>query len=149
MKKTIKAGLPMLFCLLITALMIYFKWAAQDTTSLPGLPKLHTNSIFEILQNNTDLAIVSLIGSIPIFYISMFFLTPTLLSRRSYSTFALYVAVLTAYYYAVILITDFIFPMYYFFGTPYAIKVLIPIILISGFGGSLFAWSEKHHAKNV
>ena len=33
--------------------------------------------------------------------------------------------------------------MYYFFGVPYAIKVLAPIVLLSGLGGTLFAYMEE------
>jgi len=133
----------------ITFLILYFKWAGQETTSLPGLPTPGSDSIVEIIHNNTDLIIVSFIGSIPIFYLSLLFLTPTLLFNGSYTKIALYVASLAAHYYAVILITGFIFPMYYFFGTPYAAKVLVPVILISGIGGSLFAFIDKLYKKEL
>lgn len=143
MKNFHKAALHILFWITIPLLIFYFKWAAQDTTSLPGLPATESESIFEIIYYNTDVAIVSLIGSIPIFYLSLLFLTPKLLFKRSYMKMALYVASLTAYFFAVILITDFVFPMYYFFGTPYAIKVLAPIVLLSALGGTLFAYMEN------
>ena len=148
-KKFNKAVLHILFWITIPLFVFYFKWAAQETTSLPGIPSTESESIFEIIYYNTDVAIVSLIGSIPIFYLSLFFLTPKLLFKRSYMKIALYVASLTAYFFAVILITDFVFPMYYFFGTPYAIKVLVPIVLLSGLGGTLFAFAEKLQDKNL
>ena len=149
MKKFNKTGLHILYLITITLLIFFFKWAGQDTTSLPGLPIPESESFFEIIHNNTDLTIVSLIGSIPIFYLSLFFLTPKLLFKRSYTRITLFVVSLTAYYFAVIVITDFVFPMYYFFGTPYAIKVLVPIVLISGLGGTLFAFEEKLQVKKV
>ena len=149
MKKFNKAVLQILYLITITLLIFFFKWAGQDTSSLPGLPSAESESFFEIIQNNTDLIIVTLLGSIPIFYVSLFFLTPKLLFKRSYTKIALYVASITAYYFAVILITDFVFPMYYFFGTPYAIKVLVPIVLISGFGGTLFAFVKNLQEKKV
>jgi hypothetical protein len=149
MKKFNKAALYILYLITITLLIFFFKWAGQDTTSLPGLPVPESESFFEIINNNTDVAIVSLIGSIPIFYLSLFFLTPKLLFKKSYTKIALYVASLTAYIFAVILITDFVFPMYYFFGTPYAIKVLVPIVLISGLGGTLFAFAKTSREKIV
>jgi hypothetical protein len=143
MKKFNKAGLHILFCISIPLLIFYFKLAAQDTTSLPGLPVTESDSIFEIISNSPDVIIVSIIGSIPIFYTSLFFLTPKLLFKISNTKIVLYVTSLIAYYFVVILITDFVFPMYYFFGTPYAIKVLAPIILLSALGGTLFAYMEE------
>jgi hypothetical protein len=62
---------------------------------------------------------------------------------------ALYVASLIAYFYAIILVTDLVFPMYYFFGTPYSIKVLAPIVLLSALGGTLFAFIEKLQEKSL
>ena len=147
MKKFNKAGLQILYMITISLLIFFFKWAGQETTTLPGLPIPESDSFFEIIYNNTDVAIISLIGSIPIFYLSLFILTPKLLFKGSYMKIALYVASLTAYYFVVILITDFIFPMYYFFGTPYAIKVLAPIVLLSALGGTLFAFMKKLQEK--
>ena len=144
-----KVGINILFWISIPLLIYYFKWAAQDTTSLPGLPIPESESIFEIIHNHTDVAIVSLIGSIPIYYLSLLFLTPKLLFKRSYIKNALYVFSLIAYYFAVFLITYFVFPMYYFFGTPYAIKVLVPIVLLSALGGTLFAFWENHQEKRL
>ena len=83
MKKFNKAGLHILFCISIPLLIFYFKLAAQDTTSLPGLPVTESDSIFEIISNSPDVIIVSIIGSIPIFYTSLFFLTPKLLFKIS------------------------------------------------------------------
>jgi len=143
MKALNKAGLFILFWITIPLLIFYFKWAAQDTTSLPGLPISESESFFEIVQNNYDVIIVSLIGSIPIFYMSLFFLTPKLLFKRSNIKIALYVTSLITYFFAIILITDFVFPMYYFFGTPYIIKILAPLVLLSGLGGTLFAYMEN------
>lgn len=74
---------------------------------------------------------------------SLFFLTPKLLFKRSYIKIFLYVASLIAYFFAVILVTEVVFPMYYFFGIPYAIKILVPIVLISGLCGTLFAFMKK------
>jgi hypothetical protein len=149
MKMFKKAGLHILYLTAITLLILYFKWAGQETTTLPGLPIPESDSLVEIIHDNTDLIIISFIGSIPIFYLSLLYLTPTLLFKRSYTRFALYVASLAAYYFAVILIIGFIFPMYYFFGTPYAIKILIPVILISGIGGTVFAFADKYYEKDL
>jgi len=149
MKNFNKISLHILFWITIPLLIVYFKWAAQDTTSLPGLPAPESESIFKIIYYNTDVAIVSLIGSIPIFYLSLFLLTPKLLFKKSYMKIALYVASLIAYFYAIILVTDLVFPMYYFFGTPYAIKVLAPIVLLSALGGTLFAFIGKLQEKSL
>jgi hypothetical protein len=149
MKELKKIGLHVLSGLTIPLLIFYFKWAAQDTTSLPGLPMPESESFFEIVQYNYDVIIVSLLGSIPIFYMSLFFLTPKLLFKRSYIKIALYVASLIAHFFAVVLVTEFVFPMYYFFGTPYAIKVLGPIVLISGLCGTLFAFIGKLQEKSL
>ncbi len=149
MKKFNKAGLHILYLITIVLLILFFKWAGQDTTSLPGIPAPESESFIEIIHNNIDLIIVSLIGSIPIFFLSLFFLTPRLLFKRSSTKIALYVASLIAYFFVVIFIADFIFPMYYFFGTPYAIKVLAPIVLLSGLAGTFFAFKEKLQVKKV
>lgn len=138
-----------LFLITIPLLIVYFKWAAQDTTSLPGLPVPQSESIFKFIYYNTDLAIVSLISSIPIFYLSLFLLTPKLLFKKSYMKITLYVASLIAYFYAIILVTDLVFPMYCFFGTPYAIKVLPPIVLFSAMGGTLLAFIGKLQEKSL
>ena len=143
MKEFNKVVLHILFWITIPILIFYFKWAAQETTSLPGLPGLESDSIFEIILNNTDVIIVTLLGSIPVFCMSLYFLTPKLLFNRSYIKISLYAASLIAYFFAVILVTDLVFPMYYFFGTPYAIKVLAPIVLLSAFGGTLFAYMDE------
>lgn len=149
MKKLKKEGLHILYLMSLTLLIVYFKWAGQETTTLPGLPAPESDSFVEILHTNTDLIIVSFIGSIPVFYLSLLYLTPTLLFKRSNTKIALYVVSLAAHYVAVILITGYIFPMYYFFGTPYAIKILIPVILISGVGGTVFAFADKYYEKGL
>lgn len=143
MKAFNKVGLHILFWMAIPLLVLYFKWAAQDTTTLPGLPSPESDSIFEIILNNTDVIVVALFGSIPIFYLSLCFLTPKLLFNTSYFKITLFAASVTAYFITAILVTNFVFPMYYFFGTPYAIKVLAPIVLLSASGGSLFAFKER------
>jgi hypothetical protein len=143
MKEFNKVALHILFWIAVPLLIFYFKWAAQETTSLPGLPVPESDSIFEIISNNTDVIIVTLLGTIPIFCMSLYFLTPKLLFNRSYVKIAVYAASLIAYFFAVILVTDLVFPMYYFFGTPYAIKVLAPIVLLSALGGTLFAYMEE------
>jgi hypothetical protein len=143
MKKLNKAAFHNLFWITIPFLVFYFKWAAQETIALPGLPGPASESFFEIVKNNFDVFIVSLFGSIPVFYTSLYFLTPKLLFRVSYMKIALYVICLIVYSFIVIGVTDFILPMYYFFGTPYAIKVLAPIVLLSALGGTLIAFNEK------
>ncbi len=143
MKELNKVVFHILFWMTIPLLIFYFKWAAQETTSLPGLPGPALEGFIEIVQNNYDVLIVSLLGSIPIFYTSLFFLTPQLLYKKSYTKIALYVASLIAHFFVVILITNFIFPMYYFFGTPYTMKVLAPIILLSALSGTLFSFKEE------
>jgi len=143
MKAFNKVGLHILFWIAIPLTVLYFKWAAQETSSLPGLPMRGSETIFEIILNNTDLIIVTLLGSIPVFCMSLYFLTPRLLFNKSYIKITLYAASLITYFFAVILVTDLIFPMYYFFGTPYAIKVLAPIVLLSALGGTLFAYMDE------
>lgn len=141
MKKFNEIILHFLFFITVPLLIFYFKWAAQETSSLPGLTVM-SDSYFEIISNNLDVIIISLIGSIPIFYMSLFFLTP-ILFKRSYIKISLYVTILILYFYAVIFITNLVFPMYYFFGTPYAVKVLAPIVLFSALGGTLLAFYGK------
>jgi len=143
MKEFNKAGLHILFWITIPLLILYFKWAAQDTTTLPGLPIPESESFFEIVRINIDVIIVSLLGSIPAFYWSLFCLTPKLLFKTNYIKILLYTTGLVAYFFIVSLVTEIIFPMYFFFGTPYAIKVLAPIILISALGGTLIAYKER------
>jgi hypothetical protein len=143
MKKFNKAGLHILIWITIPLLILYFKWAAQDTTTLPGLPIPESESFFEIILNNIDVIVISLLGSIPAFYWSLFCLTPNLLFKPNYIKMLLYTLGLFSYFLIVSLITELIFPMYFFFGTPYAIKVLAPIILISALGGTLIAYKER------
>jgi hypothetical protein len=143
MKTINKSALHILFWITIPFLILYFKWAAQDTTSLPGLPIPESASFFEIVQYNYDVIIVSLLGSLPIFYMSLFFLTPKLLFKTNYIKILLYTSGLVAYFFIVSLVSEIIFPMYFFLGTPYAIKVLAPIILLSALGGTLFAYMEE------
>jgi hypothetical protein len=127
----------------IPFLILYFKWAAQDSTSLPGLPAAETESFFEIVMNNLDAIIVSLLSSIPTFFMSLYFLTPMYLVRTSYFKISLYIFSLVTYSVIVVVLTDLIFPIYYFFGTPYVIKVLVPIVLLSGLAGTLYAFNER------
>lgn len=143
MKKFNKTALSILCWITTSMLVLYFKWAAQKTTSLPGLPSPESESIFEIILNNTDVIVVALLGSIPIFYLSLYYLTPKLLFNRSFIRITLFAASVTAYFIAVILVTNFVFPMYYFFGIPFAIKVLAPIVLLSALGGTLLAYMEE------
>lgn len=149
MKEFNKVALHILFWIIIPLLIFYFKWAAQDTTSLPGLPAVESESFFEIVKSNSDVIIVSLLGSIPAFYWSLFCLTPKLLFKTSYIKILLYPTGLVAYLFIVSLITELIFPMYFFFGTPYAIKILAPIVLLSALSGTLFAFMEKLQEKKL
>lgn len=139
----IKGGFHILFWITIPLLILYFKWAAQDTTTLPGLPLPESENLFEIVRNNIDVIFVSLLSSIPVFYWSFFCLTPRLLFKINYIKILLYNTGLIAYFFVVSLVTEIIFPMYFFFGTPYAIKILAPIILLSALSGTLFAFKEK------
>ena len=143
MKSFNNFGLHILFWIAIPLVVLYFKWAAQDTTTLPGLPIPESESFFEIILNNIDVIVISLLGSIPAFYWSLFCLTPKLLFKTNYIKILLYTLGLVFYFLIVTLITELIFPMYFFFGTPYAIKVLAPIILISALGGTLIAYKER------
>lgn len=138
-----RSALQILFLMAIPFLILYFKWAAQDSTSLPGLPAAETESFFEIVMNNLDVIIVSLLSSIPTFYMSLYFLTPMYLVRTSYFKISLYIFSLVTYSVIVVVLTDLIFPIYYFFGTPYVIKVLVPIVLLSGLAGTLYAFNER------
>jgi hypothetical protein len=149
MKAFNKAGLFILFCITIPLLILYLKWAAQDTTTLPGLPVPLTESFNEVIINNLDVIIVSLLGSIPVFYWSLYCLTPKLLFKTNYIKILLYTSGLVAYFFIVSLLSEIIFPMYFFFGTPYAIKVLAPIVLLSALGGTLFAFKEKLLTNNL
>lgn len=148
MKRFNKIGLHFFSWIIIPLVVLYFKWAAQDTTSLPGIPVPETESFVEVIKNNLDVIIVSLLGSIPVFYWSLFCLTPKLLFKTNYIKVLLYTAGLIAYYFVVSFITDIIFPMCYFFGTPYVIKVLAPIILLSAISGTLFAFKERLNHQN-
>lgn len=143
MKSFNNFGLHILFWIAIPLVVLYFKWAAQDTTTLPGLPIPESESFFAIILNNIDVIVISLLGSIPAFYWSLFCLTPKLLFKPNYIKILLYTLGLVFYFLIVTLITELIFPMYFFFGTPYAIKVLAPIILISALGGTLIAYKER------
>lgn len=143
MKSFNNFGLHILFWIAIPLVVLYFKWAAQDTTTLPGLPIPESESFFAIILNNIDVIVISLLGSIPAFYWSLFCLTPKLLFKTNYIKILLYTLGLVFYFLIVTLITELIFPMYFFFGTPYAIKVLAPIILISALGGTLIAYKER------
>ncbi len=138
-----RSALQILFLMAIPFLILYFKWAAQDSTSLPGLPAAETESFFEIVMNNLDAIIVSLLSSIPTFFMSLYFLTPMYLVRTSYFKISLYIFSLVTYSVIVVVLTDLIFPIYYFFGTPYVIKVLVPIVLLSGLVGTLYAFNER------
>ncbi len=138
-----RSALQILFLMAIPFLILYFKWAAQDSTSLPGLPAAETESFFEIVMNNLDAIIVSLLSSIPTFFMSLYFLTPMYLVRTSYFKISLYIFSLVTYSVIVVVLTDLIFPIYYSFGTPYVIKVLVPIVLLSGLAGTLYAFNER------
>ncbi len=102
-----------MFWITIPLLILYLKWAGQDTTSLPGLPIPESESMLEIILNNIDVVVISLISSIPIFHLSLFFLTPKLLFKRSYINIALYIASLTAYFIAAGKLTVLAIPMSY------------------------------------
>ena len=143
MKELKKISLHTLSWLIVPLILYFFKWAAQDSTALPGLPAPQTESFFEIMKSNFDVIIVSLLGSIPIFYCSEYFLAPKLFFKASVFKFFLFLSLLISHYFIVRLVSEFIFPMYYFFGDPYAIKVLGPIILLSAITGTLFAYREK------
>ena len=149
MKEFNKAGLFILICMTIPLLIFYFKWAAQDTSSLPGLLASESESFFEIIQNNSDVIVLSLLGSIPVFYWSFFYLTPKLLFKTNSIKIMLYTLGLVVYFLIVSLVAEIIFLMYYFFGTPYAIKILAPIILLSALGGTLYAYINKLRLKNL
>lgn len=143
MKTFNRSAVYILFWKTIPLTVLYFKWAAHDSTSLPGLPITETESFFEVFMKNFDVIIVSLLSSIPTFYLSLYFLTPKFLVRTNCFKISLYIFSLVTYSVIVVLITDLIIPMYYFFGTPYAIKVLVPIVLLSALGGTLFACKER------
>ncbi len=146
MKAFNKVGLHILFWIAIPLIVLYFKWAAQDTTTLPGI-SVESESFLEVVKTNIDVIVVSLLVSIPAFYWSLFCLTPKLLFKTNYIKITLYTLGLAIYYLIVSLITELIFPMYFFFGTPYAIKVLAPIILLSALSGTLFAFKENFNQK--
>lgn len=143
MKKFLKIGLHILFWIAIPSLILYFNWAGQQTTHLPGLPKPESKSIWEIIKSNLDLTIISLISSIPIFYLSLRLLTPKLLFKWNLLKFSLFIISFIAYYYFAFYLTILVFPLMYFFGTPLAIKVLAPIVWLSGLGGTMLAFIEK------
>jgi hypothetical protein len=143
MKEFNKVVLHILFWIIIPVLILFFKWAAQETITLPGLPVPESESFFEIVLNNIDVIVISLLGSIPAFYWSLFCLTPKLLFRTNYIKVLLYTTGLVAYFFIVSFVTEIIFPMYFFFGTPYAIKILAPIILLSALSGTLIAYKER------
>jgi len=143
MKTLKKLSLHILFWIYMPFLILYFKWAAQDTNSLPGLPAILSENYFEFMRSNLDIIIVSLLGSLPVFFRSLIYLNPKLLFKTNALKFTIFMAGLVAYYFLVRILSGLVLPMYYFFGTPYAIKVLAPIILLSALSGTLFALNEK------
>lgn len=151
MKSFNKAGLHILFWIAIPLTVLYFKWAAQETTTLPGLPVPGTETFFQIIKNNLDVIFVSLLGSIPVFYCTEFCLAPRFLFEVNIIKIFLFTTVLISYYFIVRFISELIFPMYYFFGDPYAIKVLVPVILLSTLCGTMFAYKDKanNHIQNI
>jgi len=143
MKSINRSALQILFGMAIPLLILYFKWAAQETTTLPGLPVPGTETFFQIIKNNLDVIFISLLGSIPVFYCTEFCLAPRFLFEVNIIKIFLFTTVLISYYFIVRFISELIFPMYYFFGDPYAIKVLGPVILLSALSGTLFAYKDK------
>ncbi len=149
MKVFNKVGLQILFWAAIPLIILYFKWAAQEITSLPGLATAEPESYISIIKTNSDVIVVSLITSIPAYYWSLFCLTPKLLFNTNVFNLMLYASGLTLYYVVARLITKLIFPMYFFFGTPFSVKVLAPVIMISALSGTLFAFMRKLQEKKL
>lgn len=144
MKKVSRICYHLIFWIGLPLLPIFFQWANQVNSSLPGLPKPATSTFLEILQGNLETITIILIVAIPIFYLSFCFLTPRLLYKRNPVNYFLFAAALIMYS-IVIKFLDFkIFPMSFWFGTPYYYKILIPIVLLSGFAGTLYSFYEKY-----
>ncbi|QQS34751.1 MAG: hypothetical protein IPM56_10805 [Ignavibacteriales bacterium] len=143
MKTITKAGLHLLFWTAVPAIILYFKWALHDISSLPGITVSSSQSYSEIIVTNFDLIVISLLGSVPVFYWSFYCLTPKLIFKTNVMKIVLYAFGLTVYFLIVRLIAEQIFPLYFFFGTPFSFKVLAPIILLSALSGSLFAFSKR------
>ncbi len=143
MKKSLKLGLHVLFWIAIPSLILYFNWAEQDATHFPGFSKPELESFLEIIKNNTDLTIISLISSIPIFYLSLYVLTPKLLFKWNFLKLSIFVSSFIAYYYIAFYSIILLFPMICFLGAPLVLKVLASIVCLSGLGGTMFAFIEK------
>jgi two-component system, LytTR family, sensor kinase len=142
MKKLFKISLHVIFWITIPAMILFFFWASQDTTGLPGLQK-DSLSFWQIVNGNIELILLSLISSVPAFYMSYYFLTPKLLFRINLLRLSAFILILTIYFIMVLLVRIKFDLMYFFFGVPVAIKTLAPIVLLSALGGTLFAFINK------
>lgn len=142
MKNLVKISLHVLFWITIPAMILFFFWASQDTTGLPGL-QIEAVSFWQIVNGNKELIILSLISSVPVFYLSYYFLTPKLLFGINFLRLTTFIITLAVYFILVVLIRIKFDLMYFFFGIPVAIKTLTPIILLSALGGTLFSFINK------
>jgi len=132
----------LIYLFAVPILMLYCKWASQITTTLPGLPEPASESFTEILLNNYDTILVSVICSFPVYCFTLSF-AHKLLLKGSYLHRALFAVNLIVYWLIILYLFMLIFPMYFFFGVPYSVKVLLPSIILSVFGGVVFSLKQK------
>lgn len=146
MRRIVRLVHHIIFWISLSTLIVYFNWANQNSSTLPGLPRPEIRTFWEVLNRYSDSIIILLLVSIPIFYLSLYIITPKFLFKRTPINYLRYIGLFTLYVLAVYLLFVQVimrFTLYGFFGTPYEIKILVPIILMFGFGGTLYAYVEK------
>ncbi len=139
MKKLKNIGMSILIWIVILFIILYFKWASQETTSLPGVLSEKSEPFFDY-----ELIIVTFLGFVSAFYLSLIYLTPKLLFNSNLTRILLYVIGLACCFVIVAYIIGLVLPLYYFFGIPSAIKLLVPVVLLSGLSGSFIALKERN-----
>ena len=152
MKKTVKTLQHFIFWISVPIVIVYFNWANQNTSSLPGLPKPESSTFWDLLNGYSSSFGVLLLVAIPVFYLSLYVLTPRFLFKKSLVNYLKYLGCFALYTIAIFLLFDKLilrYTLYGFFGTPYEVKVLIPTILIFCLGGTLYAFIEKSRADKL
>jgi len=132
----------LIYLLAVPVLMLYCNWASQITSALPGLPEPASESFWQIILNNYDTIILSLVCSIPVYCFTLAF-AQKLLLKGSCLHRALFAVNLIVYWLIILYMFMLIFPMYFFLGVPYSFKVLLPSIILSVFGGVVFSLKQQ------
>jgi len=147
MKRILKVGSHVIFWISIPTIIIYFVWATQNATPFLAFPKPETKPFTEIFISKIYFVVCALCISIPIFYVSYYLLAPRFLFNRKVKGYILYSASIIAYYglgIVSIMIFYQLFPLIVVAGSPFFLNVLAPIVIISTFGGTTFAFIEKN-----